>query len=117
MTEVECKSTVPLGGCDQQWYCAMKMNPPKTNVASLRAFTVKTCTLSFDTVTNSLMSEDVIVNKTKLLPCGKKKFQLVSLEFFIHIKSFESYCGPGVDSTSNRDEYQEHILGVNAAGA
>ena len=117
MTEVECKSTVPLGGCDQQWYCAMKMNPPKTNVASLRAFTVKTCTLSFDTVTNSLMSEDVIVNKTKLLPCGKKKFQLVSLEFFIHIKSFRSHYGPRADSASNRNEYQEYFLGVKAAGA
>ena len=32
-------------------------------------------------------------------------------------QSFRSHCGPGVDSASNRDEYQEYFLGVNAAGA
>ena len=43
--------------------------------------------------------------------------QLVSLEFFIDIKSFRSKYGPGVDSTSNINEYQEHFLGIKAAGA
>ena len=43
--------------------------------------------------------------------------QLVSLEFFIDIKSFRSHFGPGVDSASNRNEYQGHFLGVKAAGA
>ena len=43
--------------------------------------------------------------------------QLVSLEFFIDKKSFRSRCGLGVDPTSNRNEYQEHFLGVKAAGA
>jgi hypothetical protein len=43
--------------------------------------------------------------------------QLVSLEFFIDIKSFRSHCGPGVDSASNRNEYREYFLGVKAAGA
>ena len=33
------------------------------------------------------------------------------------IKSFRSHYGPGVDSASNRNEYQEHFLGVKAAGA
>ena len=37
--------------------------------------------------------------------------QLVSLEFFIDIKSFRSHYGPGVDSASNRNEYQEYFLG------
>ena len=37
--------------------------------------------------------------------------------FFIDIKSFRSHYGPGVDSASNRNEYQEYFLGVNAAGA
>ena len=37
--------------------------------------------------------------------------------FFIEIKSFRSHYGPGVDSASNRNEYQEHFLGVKAAGA
>ena len=33
------------------------------------------------------------------------------------IKSFRSHYGPGVDSGSNRNEYQEYFLGVKAAGA
>ena len=37
--------------------------------------------------------------------------------FFIVIKSFRSHYGPGVDSVSNRNEYQEHFLEVKAAGA
>ena len=40
------------------------------------------------------------------------RFQMLSLEFFIDIKSFRSHYGPGVDSTSNRNEYQEYFLGV-----
>ena len=30
--------------------------------------------------------------------------------YFIDIKSFRSHYDPGVDSTSNRNEYQEHFL-------
>jgi len=37
--------------------------------------------------------------------------------FFIDIKSFRSHYGLGVDSASNRNEYQEHFLRVKAAGA
>ena len=37
--------------------------------------------------------------------------------FFTDIKSFRSHYGPGVDSASNRNEYQEYFLGVKAAGA
>ena len=37
--------------------------------------------------------------------------------FFIDIKSFRLHYGPGVDSASNRNEYQEYFLGVKAAGA
>ena len=37
--------------------------------------------------------------------------------FFIDIKSFRSHYGPGVDSASNRNEYQEHFVGVKAAGS
>ena len=33
------------------------------------------------------------------------------------LKSFRSHYGPGVYSASNRNEYQEYFLGVNAAGA
>ena len=48
--------------------------------------------------------------------CHKSEVRWVS-EFFIDMKSFRSHHGPGVDSASNRNEYQEHFLGVNAAGA
>ena len=37
--------------------------------------------------------------------------------FFIDIKFFRSHYGPGVDSASNRNEYQEYFLGVKAAGS
>jgi len=37
--------------------------------------------------------------------------------FSIDIKSFRSHYGPVIDSVSNRNEYQEHFLGVKAAGA
>ena len=37
--------------------------------------------------------------------------------FFIDTKSFRSHYGPGVDSASNRNEYQEHFLGLKAVGA
>ena len=54
-----------------------------------------------------------------VLQIGRSLFrsQLVSLEIFIEIKSFRSHYGPGVDSASNRNEYQEYFLGVKAAGA
>ena len=35
--------------------------------------------------------------------------------FLIDIKFFRSHYGPGVHSASNRNEYQEHFLGVKAA--
>ena len=34
--------------------------------------------------------------------------------FFIDIKTFRSHYGPGVDSASNRNEYQEHFLGLKS---
>ena len=37
--------------------------------------------------------------------------------FFIYVKSFRSHYGPGVDSVTNRNEYQDYFLGVKAAGA
>jgi len=40
-----------------------------------------------------------------------------SLVYFIDIKSFRPHYGPGVDSTSNRNVYREHFLGVKAASA
>jgi len=39
------------------------------------------------------------------------RFQMVSVVFFIDTKSFPSHYGPGVDSASNRNEYQDYFLG------
>ena len=36
---------------------------------------------------------------------------------FLLTCSFRPYCGAGVDSASNRNEYQEYFLGVKEAGA
>jgi len=36
--------------------------------------------------------------------------------YFIDIKSFRSHYGSGVDSASDRNEYQEYFFGVKAAG-
>ena len=54
-----------------------------------------------------------------LLQIGRSlvRSQLGSLEFFIDIKSFRLHYGPGVDSASNRNGYNEYFLGVKAAGA
>ena len=50
-----------------------------------------------------------------LLQIGRSlvRFQMVTLEFFIDI----ILTILGVDSASNRNEYQENFLGVNATGA
>ena len=37
--------------------------------------------------------------------------------FFADIKSFRTYYVTGVDSASNRNEYQDYFLEVKAAGA
>ena len=42
---------------------------------------------------------------------SRVRFPMVTFEFVIDIKSFRSYYGPGVDSASNRNEYQEYFLG------
>jgi len=54
--------------------------------------------------------------------CGTKRKVAGSIpagvfRFFIDIKSFRSHYGPRIDSASNRNEYQEHFLGVKAAGS
>jgi len=41
---------------------------------------------------------------------------VVSLDFSVTY-SFRPYHGPGVDSAPGENEYQEHLLGVKAAGA
>jgi len=47
---------------------------------------------------------------------SRVRFPMVSLDFFIDI-ILRPHYGPGVDSASNRNEYQEYFMGVKAAGA
>ena len=42
------------------------------------------------------------------------RFQMESLEYFIHIKFFRSQYGPGFGWASNRNEYQVYILRVKS---
>jgi len=52
------------------------------------------------------------------LQAGRSRlwFPMVSLKFFIYI-FFRPHYGPGIDSASNRNEYQEYFMGIKAAGA
>jgi hypothetical protein len=47
---------------------------------------------------------------------SRDRFPMVSFKFFIDI-ILRPHRGPGVDLASNRNEYQEYLLGVKAAGA
>ena len=46
---------------------------------------------------------------------SRDRFPVVSLDFSMTY-SFRPYLGPGVDSATSENEYQEHFLGVKAAG-
>jgi len=52
--------------------------------------------------------------KGAVLQIGRSlvRSQLVSVDFFIDIKSFWSHYDHGIDLTSNRNEYQGYFLGV-----
>jgi hypothetical protein len=47
---------------------------------------------------------------------SRDRFQVVSLDFSVTY-SFRPYYSPGVDSAPSENEYEEHFLGVKAAGA
>ena len=50
-------------------------------------------------------------------PKGAGSIPVGVIGFFIDIKFFRLHYGPGFESASNRNDYQEHFLGVKAAGA
>jgi hypothetical protein len=64
------------------------------------------------------MQDDSAVGWGTALQAGRSRvrFPIVSLEFFIDI-IFPGALWPGVDSDSNKNKYQEFLLGVKAAGA
>jgi hypothetical protein len=48
--------------------------------------------------------------------CGDKAAHHLNTVFIFQLYHW-TFMGPGVDSASNRNEYQEYLLGVKAAGA
>ena len=77
----------------------------------------------FDVTSNCVLLQYVGTAVTQWLRCCATNRKtagsiLASVTgFFIEIKFFRSHHDPVVDSASNRNEYQEHFLGVKAAGA
>jgi len=47
---------------------------------------------------------------------SRVRFPMVSMRIFHWRNPSGRTMGPGVDSASNRNEYQEYFLGVKAAG-
>ena len=47
---------------------------------------------------------------------SRDRFPMVSLDFSVTY-AFRPYHWPGVDSVPRENEYQEHFLGLKAAGA
>jgi hypothetical protein len=66
----------------------------------------------------SVEARDGVVVKVLRYKPGRSRvrFPMVSLEFFSDI-ILRSHYDPGVDSASNRNEYQVYFLGVKTAGA
>ena len=56
-------------------------------------------------------------NLNFLEPCGNLGPVMGLLYIYSNADSFHSHYGPGVESASNRNEYQEYFLRVKAAGA
>jgi len=59
----------------------------------------------------------VVVKALRYKPAGRGFDSRWCHWNFSLTKSFRSHYGPGVDSASNRNEYQVYFLGVKAAGA
>jgi hypothetical protein len=63
------------------------------------------------------MGQDKLVEALRYKPEGRG---FDSRWFYWNFSLTQTFCplyGPGVDSASSRDEYQEYFLGVKAAGA
>jgi len=54
-----------------------------------------------------------MTDKFKIIRAKPRDLQINSKDYD---EIFRSHYGPGVDSVSNRNEYQEHFLVVKAAG-
>jgi hypothetical protein len=57
------------------------------------------------------------VEALRYKPEGRQFYFRWCHSHFSLTETFRPHYGPGVDSASNRNEYQEYFLGVKAAGA
>jgi hypothetical protein len=58
-----------------------------------------------------------LLEAVRCKPEGSRvRFSMVISKFFMDI-ILRPHYGPGVNSASNRNEYQEYLLGVKGAGA
>ena len=91
-----------LRGKAVDWKCVQAARGSTTLSSVVQVFSFCCSMLNVRCATNSKIAGSI--------PAGVSGF-------FSGIKSFRSHYGPGVDSASNRNEYQEHFLGVKEAGA
>jgi len=91
-------------------------SPRSSSLCSLHQYTVSSFVLGPNILLSTLLSGDRGSSVVKVL-CYKSEGRWFDPRFSIDIKSFRSHYGTGVDSASNRNEYQEHFLRVKAAGA
>jgi len=68
------------------------------------------------TITHMGAWDGVVVKVGVLVGRSRDRFPVVSLDFLVTY-FFQPFHGNGVDSASSENEYQEHFLGVKAAGA
>jgi hypothetical protein len=114
--------------CDPNTLNALAIKSKTLSVTLLLSFISQngsTTDDSFGPSRNSIIRNPFIINigsKLRSGVCYKSEGRRFDSSwcqwiFFIDIKSFRSHYAPGVDSASNRNEYQEYFLGVKAAGA
>jgi len=81
------------------------------------------CAISFQTQSNTyvvLNMGTAVAQRLRCCATNRKVAGSIPASvggFFIDIRSFRTHNGHGVDSASNRNEYQGYFLGVKAADA
>jgi len=101
----------------EAWYCIYFPNSPQTGRKVLTGppiHWVKQPVLEADHSGGSVkMSQSSVCGGPRWLRCCATNRKVAGsipasvIGFFVDIKSFRSHYGPGVDSASNRNEYQE----------
>jgi len=90
-----------------------------TNMRGIFKICIPFCVLRFSLITTAYQQTKGTAVAQWLRCCATNRKVAGSIPagvsgFFIDIKSFRSHYGPGVDSASNRNEYQEYFLGLKS---